>query len=185
MPSAWPAPSCPDSAPAARTAEAHTTSIKSGAPGLSITSSPASGDSYAAGETISVREGFDKCVRSASNAALTIWLDGGTVTASVSSTYPTQNVVFSHTVTSSDYDFDGISVATNALAGTYNVSVQGGCTDGSVQHGHAAADMTFPNVLSAPQASHKVRASGADVHTIVDYDTDDDRLIEVSTPATA
>ena len=127
--------------------------VQGGSAGLSITSTPASGDSYATGETITVRVRFTNCITQGSGESLTIAFGSGTVTASRTSSYPSQNVTFSHTVTDSNYDPDGFTIATNAIAGTYHSSQQSGCS-GVLPHAHTG--FTLPNVLATAQASHKV-----------------------------
>ena len=83
--------------------------------GLSITSSPASGDAYAAGETITVDVTFDQTVTvtGAPNLALTI---GSTARQATGSHVSGQSkITFSYTVATSDRDTDGISIAAGAL----------------------------------------------------------------------
>ena len=83
--------------------------------GLSITSSPASGDAYAAGETITVDVTFDQTVTvtGAPNLALTI---GSTARQATGSHVSGQSkITFSYTVATSDRDTDGISIAAAAL----------------------------------------------------------------------
>ena len=83
--------------------------------GLGITSSPASGDAYAAGETITVDVTFDQTVTvtGAPNLALTI---GSTARQATGSHVSGQSkITFSYTVATSDRDTDGISIAAGAL----------------------------------------------------------------------
>ena len=151
-------------------------SVAGGSGGLSITSTPASGDSYASGETITVQVQFTNCITQGSGESLTIAFGSGTVTASRTSSYPSPNVTFSHTVTDSNYDSDGFTIATDALAGTYHSPTQSGCS-GVLPHAHTG--FTLPNVLATAQASHKVN----DHFVFIDYDTNDNGLIDITTEA--
>ena len=83
--------------------------------GLGITSSPASGDAYAAGETITVDVTFDQTVTvtGAPNLALTI---GSTARQATGSHVSGQSkITFRYPVATSDRDTDGISIAAAAL----------------------------------------------------------------------
>ena len=149
----------------------------------SITSSPGADGEYIAGETITVRVTFSSCVHSATaSPALTITLGSGAVSATTSATLTAINsatIDFSYAVQATDYDYDGISVATGALAGEYRVYADTNpatCSGNSHTSGHTS--ITLSNALAAAQYAHPVyRRNGTN------HDTDGDRLIEVSTPA--
>ena len=92
---------------------------------IAITSSPAAGDDYHAGETITVRVTFSSTVTAYGdpvNATLAIGIDGG---ATVEAAAPdatgrtTSTVDFNYVVKSTDSAASGITVATTAMGGTF------------------------------------------------------------------
>ena len=121
--------------------------------GVSITSSPASGDTYELGESISVSVTFDRAV---DLRRVTGWpqlaLNIGTQTRqAIYSGRQATRVFFRYIVQSSDSDANGISIGASAL--TLNgatIKVRGGTTDAALGLGtHAVADAT----------NHKVNGS--------------------------
>ena len=90
--------------------------------GVSITSSPVSGDTYELAEIIEVRVTFDRAVRASSSSRLALTIGSQTRQArlrSQSNDFVSGswqgNVVFGYSVQPSDADADGIGVAANAL----------------------------------------------------------------------
>ena len=137
----------------------------------SITSAAGADGVYTTGETITVRVRFDQCVTVRSNAALTITMDSGAVTANPPASHTnSQDLDFSYTILAADYAYGGVSVATTALAGTYTLRAT--CTTGGT-HQHTSPAIT--NALASAQSAHTVNN--------IDYDTDDDGLIDITSEA--
>ena len=150
--------------PEARPASAHTATITA----ISITSTPASGDNYRTGEDITVRVTFNTSINGISSGRLQIGIGSNTRTVNSNTNSPlSTNVDFTYRVVAGDADTDGITVATNALSGTFRHQDGGGIS--------SATNLTLPNTLATAQAAHKVN--------VIDYDTDDDNLIDVTTLA--
>ncbi len=146
--------------PEVRPAAAHNNSITA----ISITSNAGPDDTYRTGDVITVRLTFDAAITNI-NGYLRIAVGGNTRNAPPTASEPNStNVDFSYTVVAADLDTDGITVATNALFGTY--------LHGSSEPG---LDRTIPNTLATAQAAHKVN--------VIDYDTDNDNLIDITTLA--
>ena len=155
-------------------AEAADNQVSAGA--ISVSSAGADNE-FAAGDTITVTLTMNINVQSYSGAKLVIGMDSGNVDATPSaSNVCNTSMIFTYTVTNNDYDHDGITIATDALHGTYRSSNTHQCSGQA--HDHSSGSGSIPNTYASPSASHKVRASAV---TLVDYDTDGDRLIEIST----
>ena len=151
--------------PEVRPAAAHTATVSA----VSITTTPASGDSYYTGEDITVRVTFNTHINGISNGQVRIVIGSNTRTVSSNTNFPNSSSVdFTYRVVAGDQDTDGITVATNALSGTFRHQ-DGGSSS-------SALNRTLPNTLSTAQAAHKVNVP-------VDYDTDDDNLIDITTLA--
>ena len=91
---------------------------QSGAPavtGVSITSNPASGDAYAAGETITADVTFDQVLTVTGAPNLAIAVGATTRQAAGSHTSGESKIAFSYTVATADKDIDGIAIAAGAL----------------------------------------------------------------------
>ena len=75
---------------------------------------------------------------------------------------------FSYIVTSADADSNGVAVAANAISGTYEHA------------GHSTGSHSITSITTAlsDDSNHKVNSTPT-----IDYDTDDDRLIEVDSLA--
>lgn len=124
---------------------------------VSITSRPSrGGDTYAAGDAIVVRVGFDRLVVADGTPRLTLGIGTATRAAALTSSAP-HSLDFRYTVVAGDRDADGISVAAHALdlAGD---SVRG--TDGVHAHldlgSHAIAhkvDGRLAGVSAGPAVS--------------------------------
>ena len=139
---------------------------------VAITSTPAAAMDYHAGETITATVTFSSAISAHTNAALTLTFGSGTGTASPTGTTvspASTTVEFHYVVTSADEDTDGITILANAISGTY-------------QHtGHTGTDHTISAIttgLTTAQTGHKVNSTDT-----IDYDTDDDGLIEVDSLA--
>ena len=135
---------------------------------IAITSRPAAGGEYRAGETIAVRLNLSQTVvvgteRPTLAIAIgdntrnaTLDTAAGTVGKTLDFSYEAQDI-------DADQDTDGISIATTALT--------------AVSFGRTSGPSVLPNTLATAQANHKVNA------TTVDYDANNDGLIEISTLA--
>ena len=95
----------------------HTVAAGPSATGVAITSSPASGDTYAVGEEIEVSVTFDGAVQvaDAGQLKLAIRMGGRTVDADFIGGSGTTTLWFRYTVQRGDQDRDGISVDATAL----------------------------------------------------------------------
>ena len=146
---------------------------------MSINSAGAD-NAFRTGDTITISATFSINVVSHSGAQVSITLDSGTVIATPPASHTCGNsMTFSYTVTDSDYDADGLVIANNAIAGTYNSTINHTCT-GAGSHSHTAPTLTNSvNCCETASASHKVN----DHFVFTDYDTDDDGLIEITTLA--
>ena len=139
---------------------------------VAITSSAASGNDYHAGETLIATVTFSGPITSHTGASLAIVIGANTRTVTlddVASGLNTTTLDFPYVVTSVDEDTNGVTVAASgALAGTYGHA------------GHTGND----HVITAITAGLTAQAANT-VNTTptVDYDTDDDRLIEVDSLA--
>ena len=149
---------------------------------VEITSNPGADLKYATGDTILVEIFADHCISGHSGGSLGITIGDNIrrVSPSGRAGSPTRSnptawhVQFSYTVVAADRDADGITVAPDALAGTWTMSDS--VTD-CTANTHTAASPTLPNDLLYPQAGHRVNAPH------IDYDTDGDNLIEITTLA--
>ncbi len=151
--------------PEARPAAAHTATITA----ISITSTPASGDTYGTSEDITVRVTFNTTINGISSGRLRIGIGSNTRTVNSNTNSPlSTNVDFTYRVVVGDVDADGITVATNALSGIFRHQDGGGIS--------SATNYTLPSTLATAQAAHKVKGT-------VDYDADDDNLIDITTLA--
>ena len=113
--------------------------------GVSVVSSPGSGDTYLLGETIRVRVTFDAAVAVTGSPGLKIDMDPaawGEKRAAYEEGTGTSSLTFAHTVVEPNYSTQGIAVLANTLApggGTIRSAASG--TDAVLGHGglgHAA-----------------------------------------------
>ena len=125
--------------------------------GVTITSSPASGDTYGAGETISVRIGYQVGVTVAGTPRLALGIGSQVRQAAYASGSGTNALTFAYTVAAADSDDNGISVGANAL------SLGGGAIHTGL--GTAAA-LSLGSHAIANGAGHKV--SGTATAPVVD-----------------
>ena len=138
---------------------------------IAVTSTAGSDNEYHAGENIVIRVTFSQNIASYTNAALTVTLDSGTVTANppaLASGGTVATVDYTYTVTDADNDADGITVTTGALAGTY---VHAGHSTTPDHTTFTLPTMTYGSSLT--QSNHKVNVN------VTNYDGDGDGLIEI------
>ena len=139
---------------------------------VAITSSAASGSDYHAGETLIATVTFSGPITSHTGASLAIAIGANTRTVTlddVASGLNTTTLDFPYVVTSVDEDTNGVTVAASgALAGTYGHA------------GHTSPDHTITAITAGLTAQSANTVNSTDT---IDYDTDDDRLIEVDSLA--
>ncbi len=128
--------------------------------GLTITSGPASGDTYAAGETITAEVTFDQALTVTGAPQLALSVGDATRQAAGSHVTGESKLSFSYTLGTSDRAADGISIAAGAL--TLNGATVRNAKGEDARLGLGA------NALAA-QAGHKVSAppkiTGVDLHS--------------------
>lgn len=115
---------------------------------ISISSSPASGDTYLNGEVIEVTVEFSETIVLTGTPQLSLVMGDSTVTASYTSE-EYGDVVFSYTVSVGDIDSDGISINANALSLNGGTIADKAGNDANLDHEALAAD-----------TDHKVSAPG-------------------------
>ena len=118
---------------------------------IAVTSSPASGDTYGAGETIEVTATFSESVTVAGVPVLQINVGGSYQKAGYASGSGSTALVFQYTVAARDRDANGISIRQNSIEKpSADVTIQSaGGTDANTDH------PGLPN-----QKSHKVEGFG-------------------------
>ena len=142
--------------------------------GMAITSTPAEGDDYHAGETITIQVTFSETITawgSVTDAALQIGIGGTsthTITLEDKTGHNSATVDFDYVVRSTDVDSDGISVPANPMSGNFT-HVHPGTP-------HDQASLVFSGL--AADMNHKVNSTPT-----IDYDTDNDGFIEVDSLA--
>ena len=121
---------------------------------LSITSTPASGDTYRAGETIHLRVRFDEPVVVVGRPQLAVTIGNEDRLANRSNCHrgggpagTCRRLGFSYVVVASDRDSDGVSVAANALR------LNGGSIEDVDEN---AADVNFGTLAISNAVQHKV-----------------------------
>ena len=117
---------------------------------VTISSSPASGDTYGAGETIEVEVGFQLAVTVTGTPQLALTIGSATGQAEYASGSGTQILTFRYTVQATDADSDGIAIGASAL------DLNGG-TIRSVAMANAALGLGTHAL--ANQANHKVNGA--------------------------
>ena len=117
---------------------------------VAVTSSPASGDTYGAGETITVTVGFQIPVTVIGTPQLALGMGAGTVQAAYASGSGTKSLTFEYAVSTTDTDTDGISIGGSAL----------GLNGGTVQSGAGtAAVLALGTNAITDDGDHKVDGS--------------------------
>ena len=91
---------------------------------LAVTSTAGADNEYHAGDDITVRATFSQTITAYSGASLDITIGSATraVALADNTTYNSDTLDFTYTVTTADADSDGITVATSALTGTFTHS---------------------------------------------------------------
>ena len=133
--------------------------------GVGISSSPADGSAYVAGETIRVRVRFNASVLVAGRLQLALTVGSHTRQASFSNLGVGETLFFRYKVRSQDTDLDGISIAANAL------TLLGGSVrseDGT----DAVLDLGAHAIANA--AGHRVSGRGLTVAGVGIYSTPSD-----------
>ena len=116
--------------------------------GLSMTSTPNSGDTYEKDEKIQVQVSFSEKIAVSGTPQLTLKVGSEDKTADYTSGTRTTSLVFEYTVVAGDTDTDGISISANQLSGTIKDAA-----------GNAA---TLTHAALPTQASHKVNGTTTD-----------------------
>ena len=117
---------------------------------VTLSSSPASGNTYGAGETIDLQAGFLVAVTVTGTPQLALTIGTGTGQAGHTSGSGTQTLTFRYTVRATDADSDGFSIGANAL--TLN--------GGTLQSGRGPnAALGLRTRALANQANHKVNGA--------------------------
>ena len=117
--------------------------------GVKVSSSPASGDTYLLGETISVTLTFSEKVDVTGSPRLKIDMDPadwGEKTASYSGGTGTASLTFTHTVVQPNYSTQGIAVLADSLA----------LNGGTIKSSSSQADAALSHIRLNHNASHKV-----------------------------
>ena len=127
--------------------------------GVSILSSPASGDTYGAGERIEVVVRFSMEVEVTGSPRLALTIGTATAQAGYTSRSGSTSLWFRHTVGATDADSDGLSIGASALA------LNGGTIRSAV--GTNAALGLGVRALT-DQAGHKVDGTSATVPAVVE-----------------
>ncbi len=157
----------PEATPAAATGTFRASSVV-------ITSDAGPDNTYGLGDTITLRVAFaDHCVIGHTGGALAVTIGSRNRSATPTIRTNSTSVDFSYTVVGGDVDTDGITVAANALSGTWNTSNHVSCVLSA--HDHGSPSIT--GALTTAQASHKVNAPATD------YDTNDNNRIDITTLA--
>ncbi len=137
---------------------------------VAITSTPSAAMDYHAGETITATVTFSQAVTAHTSASLIIAIgtNNRTVTLDDATSLNSTTLDFSYIVTSADADSNGVAVAANAISGTYEHA------------GHSTGSHSITSITTAlsDDSDHKVNSTDT-----IDYDTDDDGLIEVDSLA--
>ena len=127
--------------------------------GVSVTSTPASGDTYAADETITVALAMNEDVRV--TGAPSVMLDVGGAPRRMTYTGPigttTRALSFRYTTTRGDFDSDGVSICSNGRQ-CRTITLNGG----SVRAAHGGLDANLRHPTQDAQTAHKVGDTTAD-----------------------
>ena len=118
--------------------------------GVAVTSTPSSGSTYGAGETLSFTATFNGPVTMTGTPQLPFSLGGVTKQAAYASGSDSAELVFSYTVAAGDNDTDGISWATDAL------SLNGGAIKFMTGVVANQVDAALTHAAKTAQSDHKV-----------------------------
>lgn len=130
---------------------------------ISITSTPASGQTYGAGEAVQTTVTFTDSVIVTGTPQLTLNIGGVSKAANYASGSGTAALVFSYTIAAGDTDANGISIDANSLA------LNSGTIDDT-----AGNDATLTHSAVTDQSSHKVETTYT--QHVVDFDGTNDWL---------
>ena len=117
---------------------------------LAVTSAPSTGDTYTAGEKITVSVTFNEAVTVGGTPQLALQVGSAERQADYASGSTTKTLTFSYTLAADDADENGISIAENKL------SLNGGTIRDAE---NTDADLSHPAL--ADQSNHKVRSTAA------------------------
>ena len=130
---------------------------------VEITSDAGPDNTYGLGDTITIEVDFGvHCIAGHTDGALAVTI-GSRNRSATPTTSNSTSIDFSYTVVGGDVDTDGITVAANALSGTWTTSNHVSCTQNA--HNHPSPSITA--ALTTPQASHKVNAPGTDYLSLI------------------
>ena len=129
--------------------------------GVAIASSPAAGDSYKTGETITVDVTFNQPVSVTGAPQLAIAIGATTRQATGSHSAGESKIAFSYTVATDDRDSDGISIAANAL--TLNGGTIGNSKSEDARLGSPALAAQTGHKVSSPPKITAVRLIASDL----------------------
>ena len=134
--------------------------------GVSMQSSPASGDTYAAAETVTVRLTFAEAVDVTERPFVYLNVGGAVRKAVFSEGSGSADLDFAYTVQASDFDSDGVNVCSSRLLdrGCGRVQLDGGAIVASADA--FVADLALP--AHADQSGHKVDGTPEPVVTVPD-----------------
>ena len=122
--------------------------------GVSITSSPADGDTYAAGETVTVRLTFTEAVDVTGTPYVYLNVGGSLGKAVYAAGSGSANLDFSYTVAAADFDANGVSVCSSRLLDPACGRVQ--LDGGSIVAASDSARAVPAYPAQADQSGHKV-----------------------------
>ena len=122
--------------------------------GVSITSSPADGDTYAAGETVTVRLTFTEAVNVTGRPFVYLNVGGALGKAVYAAGSGSANLDFSYTVQAVDFDANGVSVCSSRLLDPACGRVQ--LDGGSIVAASDSARSILAYPAQADQSGHKV-----------------------------
>ena len=124
--------------------------------GVSVTSTPSSGGTYAAGETITVALAMNEDVRV--TGAPSVMLDVGGAPRRMTYTGPigtsTRTLSFNYTVVTADFDADGVSVCSKGRQ-CGAITLNGG----SIRAAHGGLDANLRHPSQDAQTAHKVEGT--------------------------
>ncbi len=129
--------------------------------GVAIASSPAAGDSYKTGETITVDVTFNQPVAVTGTPQLAIAIGATTRQATGSHSSGANKIAFSYTVATDDKDADGIAIAANAL--TLNGGTIGNAKGEDARLGSPALAAQTGHKVSSPPKITGVRLIASDL----------------------
>ena len=129
-------------------------------------SSPASGDTYAAAETVTVRLTFSEAVDVTGTPYVYLNIGGAVRKAMFASGSGSENLDFAYTVAAADFDADGVKVCTQTAVnrGCGRVRLDGGAIVASTDA--FVADLALP--AQDDQSGHKVVGTPLPVVTVPD-----------------